>query len=190
MPGLVLASSSPRRRDLLNQIGVVPSRIAEPLVDEAPLKGELPRDHALRLAVAKAQAVARGPDEIVLAGDTCVGAGRRILPKADTPDVVRQCLELLAGRRHNVWSAVAVIDGSGRLRSRNVRSVVAFKQLDSAEIEAYLESGEGVGKAGGYAIQGSAAALIRAMSGSYSGVVGLPLFETRALLRTAGYPLG
>src|SRR3546814_5413173 len=96
MPGLVLASSSPRRRDLLGQIGVVPSRIAEPLVDEAPLKGELPRDHALRLALAKAQAVARGPDEIVLAGDTCVGAGRRILPKADTPEMVRQCLELLS----------------------------------------------------------------------------------------------
>src|SRR3546814_3833282 len=104
MPGLVLASSSPRRRDLLGQIGVVPSRIAEPLVDEAPLKGELPRDHALRLALAKAQAVARGPDEIVLAGDTCVGAGRRILPKADTPEMVRQCLELLSGRRHDVWS--------------------------------------------------------------------------------------
>src|SRR3546814_3117751 len=103
MPGLVLASSSPRRRDLLGQIGVVPSRIAEPLVDEAPLKGELPRDHALRLALAKAQAVARGPDEIVLAGDTCVGAGRRILPKADTPEMVRQCLELLSGRRHDVW---------------------------------------------------------------------------------------
>src|SRR3546814_9551248 len=96
MPGLVLASSSPRRRDLLGQIGVVPSRIAEPLVDEAPLKGELPRDHALRLALAKAQAVARGPDEIMLAGDTCVGAGRRILPKTDTPEMVRHCLELLS----------------------------------------------------------------------------------------------
>src|SRR3546814_16585406 len=133
MPGLVLASSSPRRRDLLGQIGVVPSRIAEPLVDEAPLKGELPRDHALRLALAKAQAVARGPDEIVLAGDTCVGAGRRILPKADTPAMVRHCLALLSGRRPDVWSAVAVIDGSGRLRSRKVRWVVRFTQLERAE---------------------------------------------------------
>src|SRR3546814_14246186 len=122
MPGLVLASSSPRRRDLLGQIGVIPSRIAEPLVDEAPLKGELPRDHALRLAVAKAQAVARGPDELVLAGDTCVGAGRRILPKADTPDVVRQCLELLAGQPHNVWWAVAVSDGAGRWRTPKLAS--------------------------------------------------------------------
>src|SRR3546814_13071363 len=106
-----------------------------------------PRDHALRLALAKAQAVARGPDEIVLAGDTCVGAGRRILPKADTPELVRQCLELLSGRRHDVWSAVAVIDGSGRLRRRNVRSVVAFKQREPADIDAYLESGHGGGKA-------------------------------------------
>src|SRR3546814_15368822 len=113
----------------------------------------LPRDHALRLALAKAQAVARGPDEIVLAGDTCVGAGRCILPKADTPEMVRQCLELLSGRRHDVWSAVAVIDGSGRLRSRNVRSLVALNKLQLADVDAYLESVVGVGQAGGQALQ-------------------------------------
>src|SRR3546814_11360950 len=120
MPGLVLASSSPRRRDLLGQIGVVPSRIAEPLVDEAPLKGELPRDHALRLALAKAQAVARGPDEIVLAAATCVGAGAPLLPTAATPDTVRHCLALLSGRRPAVWSEVAVCDGAGRVRTPTV----------------------------------------------------------------------
>ena len=113
-----------------------------------------------------------------------------VLPKAETPETVRACLKLLSGRRHMVWSAVAVIDASGRLRSRNAGSIVTFKRLEQAEIDAYLECGEGLGKAGGYAIQGRAAAFIRAISGSYSGIVGLPLFETRALLRASAYPLG
>lgn len=186
MPTLVLASSSPRRRDLLAQIGVVPGRICAPDIDEAPLPGELPAVYAVRLAAAKAQTVAREPEEVALAGDTCVSIGRRILPPADDADTVRHCLQLLSGRRQTVLSAIAVIDAGGRLRTRLVRSVVAFKRLDAREIDAYVAAGEGLGKAGGYAIQGRAAGFVRFMSGSYSGVVGLPLFETRALLRTAG----
>lgn len=188
-PTLVLASSSPRRRDLLAQIGVVPARIAAPHVDESVLKDERPADHALRLAIAKAEAVERGPDEIVLGGDTCVSLGRRILPQATTPELVKSCLEMMSGRRQTVFSAIAVIDRDGQLRTRLVRSIVTFKRLESAEIEAYIECGEGLGKAGGYAIQGRAAGFIRAMSGSYSGIVGLPLYETRTLLRAAGLAL-
>ncbi len=189
MSALVLASSSPRRRDLLAQIGVVPVRIELPDVDETVLKDERPADHALRLAVAKAEAVRRNPDEVVLAGDTCVALGRRILPQAGTPELVRDCLEKLSGRRQTVFSAIAVIDASGKLRTRLVRSTVTFKRLEEAEIIAYAASSEGLGKAGGYAIQGRAAGLIRAMSGSYTGIVGLPLYETRALLRAAGIAL-
>ncbi len=187
---LVLASSSPRRRDLLERIGVIPDRTVSPDIDETPRPGELPRPYAERMAAAKARAVARGGDEIVLAGDTTVAVGRRILPPADTPDRQRGMLALLSGRRHHVYSAVAVIDGDGTLRHRLSDSVVLFKPLHPAEIDAYVESGEGLGKAGGYAIQGRAEALIRWLSGSHSGVVGLPLHETRALLRAAGLPLG
>ena len=186
MPELVLASSSPRRRQLLAQIGVEPARVEAPAIDESPLKGELPAAYALRLAETKARAVHRGPDEIVLGGDTTVAVGRRILPPAETPDVQRRLLELLSGRRQTVLTAVAVIDARGDLRHRLSRSVVTFKRLESAEIDAYIACGEGLGKAGGYAIQGHAAGFIRWMSGSYSGVVGLPLFETRALLKAAG----
>ena len=188
-PSLVLASSSPRRRELLARIGATPDRIASPDIDETPLKAERPRDYAVRLAEAKARAVARGDDEIVLAGDTTVAVGRRILPPADTPDIQRELLRLLSGRRHRCISAICVIDREGRARLRTVETVVIFKQLTSAEIEAYVASGEGLGKAGGYAIQGHAEALIRHIAGSHSGVVGLPLFETRALLRAAGLPL-
>ena len=187
---LVLASSSPRRCDLLGRIGATPSRIASPDIDETPLPGELPRAYALRLAQAKAKAVARGAGEIVLAGDTTVALGRRILPPADDQVVQRKLLGLLSGRRHQCISAICVIDAAGQPRSRTVETVVAFKRLSSAEIDAYIASGEGLGKAGGYAIQGRAEALIRFVSGSHSGVIGLPLFETRALLRSAGYPLG
>lgn len=187
---LVLASSSPRRRDLLGRIGATPSRIASPDIDETPLPGELPRAYALRLAQAKAASVARGAAEIVLAGDTTVALGRRILPPADDEAVQRKLLGLLSGRRHQCISAICVIDAAGQARSRTVETVVAFKRLSSAEIDAYIASGEGLGKAGGYAIQGRAEALIRFVSGSHSGVIGLPLFETRALLRSAGYPLG
>jgi septum formation protein len=188
-PRLVLASSSPRRKDLLARLGVEPARITSPDVDENPLKGELPRAYALRLAEAKASAVDRQDGEVVLAGDTTVALGRRILPPADTEAVQRQLLGLLSGRRHRCISAICAIDMQGRARTRVVETVVAFKSLTEAEIAAYVASGEGLGKAGGYAIQGRAEALIRFVSGSHSGVVGLPLFETRALLLAAGYPL-
>ena len=187
MPSLVLASSSPRRLALLEQLGVVPDRVCAPAIDESPLKQELPHVYALRLAEAKARAVPRSDNEIVLAGDTTVAVGRRILPPADTPEIARKLLDLLSGRRQQVLSAVAVIDAAGNMRSRLVRSVVTFKRLEEAEIDAYLASGEGMGKAGGYAIQGRAAGFVRFLSGSYSGVVGLPLYETRTLLRASGY---
>ena len=186
---LVLASSSPRRRDLLSRIAVVPDRIASPDIDETPRKGELARVYALRMAVEKAHAVQRDADEIIVAGDTTVAVGRRILPQAADAEMQRGFLELLSGRRHHVWSAVCVIDAQGRARSRISDSIVRFKRLSPAEIEAYIASGEGLGKAGGYAIQGRAEALIDWMSGSHSGVVGLPLYETRALLRASGYPV-
>jgi len=189
-PQLVLASSSPRRRELLARIGAVPARIASPDIDETPLKGEAPRAYALRLAVAKARAVPRAEGEIVLAGDTTVALGRRILPPADDETIQRKLLGLISGRRHNCISALCVIDAEGHARTRQVETVVAFKRLTEAEIDAYVASGEGLGKAGGYAIQGRAEALIRFISGSHSGVMGLPLFEARALLRTAGLPLG
>ncbi len=186
MPALVLASSSPRRCALLEQIGISPARTLSPDIDETPRRGELPRDYAVRLAAEKAAAVPRGPDEVVIAGDTTVAAGRRILPPADTDDIVRQCLTLLSGRRHRVFSAVAAIDAEGRLRQRVGVTIVTFKRLSDAEIDAYVRCGEGRGKAGGYAIQGRAAAFVRFLSGSYSGVVGLPLYETSALLAASG----
>jgi septum formation protein len=189
-PKLVLASSSPRRRDLLARIGAAPDRIESPDIDESPRKAELPRVYAVRLAEAKARAVTRQDGEIVLAGDTTVAVGRRILPPAETEQVQRALLALLSGRRHRCISAICLIDRDGRARQKVVDTVVAFKRLTAAEIDAYVASGEGLGKAGGYAIQGRAEALIRFISGSHSGVVGLPLFETRALLVSAGYPLG
>ena len=187
---LVLASSSPRRRELLARIGVTPDRIESPDIDESPLKGELPRAYALRLAQGKARAVHRDQGEVVLAGDTTVAVGRRILPPADTEAVQRKLLVLLSGRRHRCISAICVIDAAGQVRTRTVETIVTFKRLTEAEIDAYVASGEGLGKAGGYAIQGRAEALIRAVAGSHSGVIGLPLFETRALLKAAGLPLG
>lgn len=186
---LVLASSSPRRRDLLLQIGVVPDRIASPDINETPHKAELARVYALRMAVEKAHAVGRVADEIVIAGDTTVAVGRRILQQAADSDMQRGFLKLLSGRRHHVLSAVCVIDASGKARSRLSDSIVRFKRLSDAETDAYIASGEGIGKAGGYAIQGRAEALIDWMAGSHSGVVGLPLYETRALLRASGYPV-
>ncbi len=186
---LVLASSSPRRRDLLARLGVVPTRVASPDIDESPRKAEPPRDYALRLAVEKAQAVNRAPGEIVLAGDTTIALGRRILPPADTEAVQRDLLAKLSGRRHHALSAVCVIDADGKVRTRIADTIVAFKPLSDAEIDAYIACGEGLGKAGGYAIQGRAEAFVRFLSGSHSGVIGLPLFETRALLKTAGVPL-
>lgn len=189
-PQLVLASTSPRRRDLLARLGAVPDRVAAPDIDETPRAGELPRAYALRLAEEKARAVPRGDGEIVVAGDTTVAVGRRILPPAETEDIQRGLLSLISGRRHHCLAAVCVIGLDGVARSRLADTVVTFKRLSAAEIDAYVACGEGLGKAGGYAIQGRAEALVRSLAGSHSGVIGLPLYETRVLLLGAGYPLG
>jgi septum formation protein len=186
----VLASTSARRRDLLARLGIVPDRIVAPDIDETPLKAERPRDYALRLAREKAEAVARASHEIVLAGDTTIALGRRILPPAETEPIQCELLASLSGRRHHALSAVCVIADDGQVRTRISDTIVAFKPLSSQEIDAYVASGEGLGKAGGYAIQGRAEAFVRFLQGSHSGVVGLPLFETRALLKAAGLPLG
>lgn len=186
-PALVLASTSPRRRELLARIGVVPTRIAAPDIDETPLKGEAPAAYVARLAEGKARAVERAADEIVLAGDTTVAVGTRILEKPVDEADLRRMLGLLSGRRHRCISGLCVIDREGRGRVRSVSTVVAFKRLSAAEIDWYVESGEGMGKAGGYAIQGRAETFVRFLSGSHSAVVGLPLFETRGLLEASGW---
>jgi septum formation protein len=186
---LILASASPRRLELLARLGIVPDAVAPAEIDETPRRGELPAPYAERMAAEKARAVAEG-GSLVLAADTVVAAGRRILPKAESEDEARAALTLLSGRRHRVLSAVTLIDAEGRPRNRLSASIVIFKRLSADEIDAYTASGEWRGKAGGYAIQGRAEALVRALAGSHSGVMGLPLYETRALLRAAGYPLG
>ena len=187
-PPLVLASASPRRLELLRQVGLVPDRIDPADIDETPHPGELPPAHAMRLAAEKARAVLpRHPGAYVLAADTVVACGRRILPKTEDEASARACLELLSGRRHRVHGAVALASPDGQFASRRVDSQVAFKRLSEAEIAAYLRSGEWRGKAGGYAIQGRAAALISWVCGSYTNVLGLPLFETVQLLAGRGY---
>jgi septum formation protein len=187
----VLASASPRRLELLRQVGLIPDCVDPADIDETPRRGESPPAHAMRLAEEKAKAVVpRHPGAYVLAADTVVACGRRILPKTEDEASARACLELLSGRRHRVHGAIALVSPDGRLVSRRVDSQVAFKRLSEAEIRAYLRSGEWQGKAGGYAIQGRAAALIRWVSGSYSNVVGLPLFETVQLLAGHGYRPG
>ncbi|MGN6673411.1 MAG: Maf family protein [Thermomicrobiales bacterium] len=185
---LVLASASPRRLALLAQIGIVPDRVVSTDIDESVLPDELPRGHAQRLARAKAAAVDAAED-YVLAADTVVAMGRRILPKTESEEEVRRCLMLLSGRRHRVLTSVALRTPDGRLGERLVQSVVGFPRLTERQIVAYLASEEWRGKAGGYAIQGRAAAFVRFLSGSYSNVVGLPLFETAQLLRGLGWPL-
>ena len=187
-PPLILASASPRRLELLAQIGIRPDAVDPADIDERALKRELPRELAQRLADAKAQAVAaRHPGAFVLAADTVVAVGRRVLPKAESEADVRLCLELLSGRRHHVLGGIALIDPAGRLRRRLVDSAVVFKRLEAAEIDAYVADGEWRGKAGGYAIQGRAAVFVRALQGSYGNVVGLGLHETYQLLRGAGW---
>lgn len=187
---LILASASPRRVDLLAQIGVAADAVDPAHIDETPLKAELPRAYAARMAAEKAATVApRHPHALILAGDTVVACGRRILPKAEDEATARLCLQLLSGRRHHVYSAVTLIGADGIARHKLSDSIVTFKRLHDSEIDAYIACREWRGKAGGYAIQGRAAGLIRALSGSHSGVVGLPLYETRALLLTSGYPL-
>ena len=186
---LVLASGSPRRRELIARLGIVPRAVVAADIDESPLKAEVPRVYAVRMAREKAHAVA-DCEAFVLAGDTVVALGRRILPKAEDEAAARRCLTLMSGRRHRVLSALALKYPDGTLRERVSETIVRFKPLSTAEIDAYIAGGEWHGKAGGYAIQGSAEGLIAWISGSHSGVMGLPLFETRALLKAAGFPLG
>ena len=188
VPPLVLASASPRRVELLRQVGIEPAAIDPAAVDETPQLREQPVALAARLARAKAVAVAaRHGGSFVLAADTVVALGRRILPKAETEAEARRCLNLLSGRRHRVLTAVCAIAPNGRHALRLVTTTVRFKRLEAAEIDAYAASGEWRGKAGGYAIQGRAAGFIAWIGGSHSNVVGLPLFETLALLRGQGY---
>jgi septum formation protein len=187
-PPLVLASASPRRLDLLARLGIVPDRTIATAINETPFKGEIPRPHAARLALAKAEAAAvQAPAALVLAADTVVGVGRRILPKAETEQQARDCLALLSGRRHRVVTAVVLAMPDGRRMRRIVESAVTFQRLTEQQVADYLAGGEWQGKAGGYAIQGRAESFIRFLSGSHSNVVGLPLFETAQLLRGVGW---
>lgn len=184
---LVLASASPRRAELIARLGIVPAAIDPAAIDETPLNNELPGPYAARMAAEKAAVVAaRHPGRAVLGADTVVAAGRRILPKAEVEEDARHCLELLSGRRHRVHSAVTLIDAEGIARHRLSTSIVRFKRLSVAEIEDYLAGGDWRGKAGGYAIQGYAESWVTMLQGSHSGVMGLPLYETRALLDAAG----
>jgi septum formation protein len=195
-PKLVLASASPRRLSLLEQIGLVPDRLEPAYVDEAPQRMELPRNLAVRLARTKALTAQRRmavEDDfrgaLVLAADTVVSVGRRILPKAETREQAQRCLELLSGRAHRVYTAIALVDTKENVHSRLVETRVRFKRLSRADVAAYLTTMEWDGKAGGYAIQGSAGAFVVQMVGSYSSVVGLPLYETSQMLTGNGLPV-
>lgn len=185
---LILGSASPRRKDLLAQIGIQPDAILPPDIDETPQKGELPRPYCARMAREKAAAVQAGADDIVLCADTTVALGRRILGKPENVAEAAKFLVLLGGRRHEVITSLAVRRGE-RIWTRDVVSVVKFKRLSDGELNSYLASGEWQGKAGGYGIQGLAGAFVTWMQGSFTGVVGLPVAETAALLTAAGYPL-
>jgi len=188
MAHLTLASASPRRRELLGRLGLAPDAVVPADIDETPLKNELPRAYALRMGRQKALAVAA--PGFVLAGDTVVAVGRRILPKTETAAEARFCLDLISGRRHQVLTSVVLRAPDGSVRERLSETVVHFKRLSDEDIAAYIASGEWQGKAGGYAIQGTAEALIAWIRGSHSGVMGLPLYETRALLKAAGFAIG
>ena len=190
MPPVILASASPRRRDLLQQLGIEPAAVISADIDETPQRGELPGPYAVRMAREKAMAVERPDDlpsnSVILAGDTVVACGRRILPKAETEDEARACLALLSGRRHRVLGGVALRSADGRLQSRLVKSTVIFKRLSRQEIDQYIAAKDWQGKAGGYAIQGPAAAYIRHIDGSYSNIVGFSLYDISAMLRGNG----
>jgi septum formation protein len=188
---LVLASGSPRRLTLLAQAGIAPDAVVAAAIDESIHRKEEPRAYAARLAAGKARAVAdgwRGAPALFLAADTVVALGTRILPKAVSDAEVRACLERLSGRAHRVLTAIAVLAPGEKLRTRIVETRLIFCRLDSAAIDSYVRCGEGIGKAGGYAVQGRAEIFVRHLSGSYSNVVGLPLRETISLLRGCGYP--
>ena len=184
---LILASASPRRVELLARLGVVADAIDPAEIDETPGKAEVPRAHSERLARVKCACVAaRHPGAIVLAADTVVGVGRRILPKAEDEATARACLVLLSGRRHRVFTAVAVADAGGTVRLKMSETAVIFHRLDASDIDALIAARDWRGKAGGYALQGAAEAYVRFIGGCWSGVVGLPLAETRALLKASG----
>jgi len=188
---LILASASPRRRELLADIGIVPDNIIPADIDEDPLEDEIPKSHALRLAIGKAQAIApQHKAAFILSADTVVGVGRRILPKAEDVDTAKYCLERLSGRAHRVFTGVCLIAPDGGEISRVVETRLKVKRLSHIEMKMYLESKEWDGKAGGYGIQGLAGAFISHISGSYSNVVGLPIFETKNMLVGAGYRNG
>ena len=189
-PGLALASASPRRLDLLRQIGLTPDCVEPADIDETPLKDERPRQLALRLAAGKGEAVrARLPGMFVLSADTVVAVGRRLLPKAETEDEARSCLHLLSGRKHDVLTGIAVFAPDGRMAARVVEARVNFKRLSQVETDGYIRSGEWKGKAGGYGIQGRAGSFVIGIAGSYPAIVGLPLYETVAMLEGLGYPM-
>ena len=182
----ILASASPRRLQLLTQVGLAPDSVEPADLDETPLAGELPRSHAARLAAAKAAAVAvRHPAAIILAADTVVACGRRILPKPESEAEVRACLELLSGRRHRVYGGICVRAPNGQQWERVVMTAVTLKRLSRGEIEGYIQSGEGIGKAGGYGIQGRAAALVSSINGSYPNIVGLCVYTAAGLIAAA-----
>lgn len=185
---LILASASPRRVDLLKQIAITPDDILPADIDETPLKGELPRDLAQRLSLEKARAIAaKHNGAFILAADTVVGCGRRILDKAETPADAQKCLKLLSGRRHHVYGGIAIIPPDGKEITRLCDTIVQFKTLSPTDIKSYIDSGEWQGKAGGYAIQGLAAAYIKFIRGSYSNVVGLSLYDTMTMLNGNGF---
>lgn len=182
----ILASASPRRLQLLTLVGLAPDSVEPADLDETPLAGELPRPHAARLAAAKAAAVAvRHPAAIILAADTVVACGRRILPKPESEAEVRACLELLSGRRHRVYGGICVRAPNGQQWERVVVTAVTLKRLSRGEIEGYIQSGEGIGKAGGYGIQGRAAALVSGINGSYPNIVGLCVYTAAGLIAAA-----
>jgi septum formation protein len=189
-PELVLASASPRRLELLRQVGIEPDACDPPHIDERPRPKETPVQLAARLAEAKLDEVAaRHAGAFILAADTVVACGRRVLPKAADEAEARACLERLSGRRHRVHTGIAVVAPDGRRRARVVTTMVSFKRLNATEIAAYIASGEWRDKAGGYAIQGRAALFARGINGSYTNVVGLPLLETANLLAGLGFPV-
>lgn len=187
MTDLILASASPRRLALLEQIGVVPDEICPADIDETPFAQEAPHRYAVRMAVSKAEKIAAlKPGRFILAADTVVACARRILPKAETREQAAACLNLLSGRRHTVYGGICLITPDGSKLTRSVKTVVAFSQLHPSDKRAYLDGGEWQGKAGGYAVQGQAALFVRRIIGSYSNVVGLGLFETGRLLKGRG----
>lgn len=186
-PRFILASASPRRVDLLKQIGMIPDQIIPADIDETPHDKELPRDLALRLAAEKAAALPPSPDHMVLAADTVVAIGRRILPKTETKDEARTCLNLLSGRRHRIYGGIALRLTDGKIRTRLSTTLVKFKKLSDQEIDAILNSGEWQGKAAGFAVQGLAGAFVKSINGSYSNIVGLSLYDTMVLLEGAGF---